>query len=86
MVAQSKDLTIEYDDEYEWYCLYEFGVFPSSSVLAGQVKKVYKKHYDTLEEAVAENPTASVGYRDPHNTFDHLQGDEYDYQYKSGTC
>ena len=62
MVAQSKDLTIEYDDEYVWYCLYEFGVFPSSSVLAGQVKKVYKRHYDTLEEAVAENPTASVGY------------------------
>ena len=67
-----KDLTIEYDDEYEWYCLYEFGVFPRSSVLAGQVKKVYKRHYDTLEEAVAENPTATVGYRAPHNTFDHL--------------
>lgn len=85
MIQQSKDLTIEYDTEYEWYSLYEFGVFPRSSVLAGQVKKVYKGHYDTVEEAVADNPTASVEYRDPHNTFDHLNdynfaihGDEYD--------
>ena len=73
-----KDLTIEYDDQYKWYSLYEFGVFPPSSVMAGQVMKSYKRHYDTLEEAVADNPTASVGYRDANNTFNHLPDEEMD--------
>ena len=73
-----KDLSIEYDDQYDWWCLYEFGVYPRSSVLAGQVMKSYKKHYNTLEEAVAENPTASTGFRDANNTFDHLPSEEMD--------
>ena len=73
-----KDLTIEYDDQYKWYSLYEFGVFPPSSVMAGQVMKSYKRHYDTLEEAVADNPTASTGFRDANNTFDHLPSEEMD--------
>ena len=72
----AKDLTIEYDYEYKWYSLYEFGVYPRSSVLAGQVMKSYKRHYDTLEEAQADNPTASAGYRDANNTFDHLPAEE----------
>ena len=74
----SKDLTIEYDDQYKWYSLYEFGVFPPSSVMSGQVMKSYKRHYNTLEEAQADNPTASVGYRDANNTFNHLPDEEMD--------
>ena len=73
-----KDLTIEYDDQYKWYSLYEFGVFPPSSVMAGQVMKSYKRHYDTLEEAVADNTTASTGFRAANNTFAHLPDEEMD--------
>ena len=71
-----KDLSIEYDDLYDWWCLYEFGVFPRSSVMSGQVMKSYKRHYNTLEEAVEANPTASTGFRDANNTFDHLPKDD----------
>ena len=71
-----KDLTIEYDEQYKWYSLYEFGEYPRSSVLSGQVMKSYKRHYNTLEEAQADNPTASVGYRDANNTFNHLPSEE----------
>ena len=72
----AKDLTIEYSDEYNWWCLYEFSTYPRSSVLAGQTMKSYRGHYDTLEQAEKENPTAIVGYRDPQNTFDHLPKDD----------
>ena len=68
----TKDLTSEYDSEYNWWCLYEFSIYPRSSVLAGQTMKSYRGHYDTVEQAQAEYPTASVGYRDPNNTFNHL--------------
>ena len=72
----AKDLTIEYSDEYNWWCLYEFSTYPRSSVLAGQTMKSYRGAYDTLEQAEKENPTAVVGYRDPQNTFNHLPDEE----------
>lgn len=71
-----KDLTIEWDSEYNWWCLYEFSIYPRSSVLAGQVMKSYRGHYDTVELAQKENPTAVVGYRDANNTFDHLPDEQ----------
>ena len=74
----AKDLTIEYSDEYNWWCLYEFSTYPRSSVLAGQTMKSYRGHYDTLEQAEKENPTASTGFRDANNTFDHLPSEEMD--------
>lgn len=67
-----KDMTIEYDHEYKWYCVYEFGVYPRSSVLAGQTMKSYKDSFNTLEEAQKVYPDADVGYRDPNNTLNHL--------------
>ena len=74
----AKDLTIEYSDEYNWWCLYEFSTYPRSSVLAGQTMKSYRGHYDTVEQAQAEYPSARVGYRDANNTFDHLPDEEMD--------
>ena len=72
------DLTIEYDGEYNWWYLYEFSTYPRSSVLAGQTMKSYIGHYDTVEQAQAEYPSARVGYRDANNTFDHLPDEEMD--------
>jgi len=68
----TNDLTIEFSDEYKWYTVYEFGVFPRSSVLAGQTMKTHRGSFDTVEEAQTAYPHATVGYRDPHNTFNHL--------------
>jgi len=70
------DWTIEYSEEYRWYSVYEFGVYPRSSVLAGQTMKSFRDSYDTLEDAQAAHPQAKVGYRDPMNTFDHLSDEE----------
>ena len=72
------DLTIEYDGEYNWWYLYEFSTYPRSSVLAGQTMKSYIGHYDTVEQAQAEYPSARVGYRDANNTFDHLPDEDMD--------
>ena len=72
----TKELTIEYDSQYKWFSLYEFGRYRRGSVLEGQQMKSYKGHYDTVEEAMKANPTATVGYRDTHNTFNHLPDEE----------
>lgn len=64
--------TIEYSHKYGWFTVYEFGVYPRSSVLAGQTRKRFVEAYDTLEEAQEAHPDAVEGYRDAHNTFNHL--------------
>ena len=76
MGNNAKDLTIEYDSQYKWFSLYEFGIYPRGSVLEGQQMKTFKGHYDTVEEAMKANPRATVGYRDPQNTFNHLPSEE----------
>ena len=70
------DWTIEYSNEYKWYSVYEFGVYPRSSVLAGQTMKSYRDSFATQEEAEKAYPQAAVGYRDPINTFNHLPDEE----------
>ena len=50
--ATTNDFTIEFSDEYGWYSVYEFGVFPRSSVLAGQTMKTHRGSFDTVEEAL----------------------------------
>ena len=40
----TKELTIEYDSQYKWFSLYEFGIFPRGSVLEGQQMKSNKGH------------------------------------------
>jgi len=71
--------TIERNDQYDWFSVYKWSVYPNSSVLAGQDCKQFVDSYDTLTEAQAAHPDASVGYRDAGNTFDHLpdDGDEW---------
>jgi len=40
------------------YNVYEHGVYPSSSVLAGQPSRTYKGHFNTIEEAQTAFPEA----------------------------
>lgn len=42
------------------YGVYEYGVYPRSSVLAGQTKRTWLDAFDTLAEAKAAYPTARV--------------------------
>ena len=64
--------TIEPDTTHGDYSLYEWGVYEDSSVLAGQSRKAFIKTYPTVEDALKDYPDASVGHRDPNNTFNHL--------------
>ena len=78
MTNATNDFSIEFSNEYRWYSVYEFGVFPRSSVMAGQTMKSFRDSFDTLEEAQKAYPHAEVGYRDPNNTFNHLPDWEMD--------
>jgi hypothetical protein len=58
------------------YGVYGYGVYPRSSVLAGQTRRVFLGSFATLEEAQAEYPDAELagcGYQAPY--LDHLPDD-----------
>lgn len=64
------------------YTVYEHSIYPHSSVLAGQQRRVWMDDFDTLAEAQAAYPNATVSgatYREPY--LEHLgsedQGDVY---------
>lgn len=65
------EMTIE-ANRYGTFSVYEFGVYPDSSVLAGQTRKSFVGMFDTIEKAQAAHPEADEGFRDAHNHFDHL--------------
>jgi hypothetical protein len=72
----NKEITIE-RCQYGGWSVYEFDVYPRSSVLAGQTRKRHINSYEKLEEAEKHYPQADVGCRDAHNSFDHLpDGDD----------
>ena len=70
------DKTISYDERYDKWSVHEFGIYPETSVLAGQTMKRFVNSYDTEEAAKEAHPDAAVGYRDAHNTFNHLPGED----------
>lgn len=53
------DYTIE-PDLNGGFAVYGHGIYPESSVLAGQSRRSFLAAYDTVEEAVAAWPEASV--------------------------
>jgi hypothetical protein len=61
-------------DEDGSFTVKGYGTYGRSSVLAGQVKICFVDSFDTLEEAEAEYPEATMSnqYMEPLNTFDHL--------------
>ena len=60
-------MTIE-ANEYGTFSVYEFGVYPNSSVLAGQTRKSFLDMFDTIEDAKAAYPKAAEGFRDLHQS------------------
>ena len=70
-----RDVRIEYPSRGATYCrdeygVYAYSVYPESSVLAGQERRVFISSYETLEEAQREHPNAvpveGCGYRAPY--------------------
>jgi hypothetical protein len=60
------------------YGVYEYGVYPRSSVLSGQTRRVFLDSFQTLAEAQAAYPGAALcgcGYQTP--SLGHLDGKEY---------
>jgi len=70
-ILLTMEKTIE-ANQYGSFSVYEFGVYPESSVLAGQIRKSFVDMFDSIEEAKASHPDAEECYRDAHNHFDHL--------------
>ena len=66
------ELTIEFSRQQEWFSVYRWDIYPTGSVLSGQDRKAFLDSFQTEAEAVEAYPTAKVGYRDAHNSFDHL--------------
>jgi hypothetical protein len=75
------DIRIEYPSRGTTYCkneygVYQYGKYPRSSVLAGQTRRVFLDSFDTLEEAKAAFPEASLagcGFQAPN--LSHLPAD-----------
>lgn len=57
-------LRIEYPAKGTTYCkslygVYEYDTYPKSSVLAGQIRRILRGQYDTLEQAQQAHPQAT---------------------------
>jgi hypothetical protein len=62
------------------YTVYEHGVYPRHSVLAGQASRRFVGHYATLEEAQAAHPDATLiagtTYQDIETMVAHLPDED----------
>jgi hypothetical protein len=47
------------------YAVYEYGVYPRSSVLSGRTRRVFLDSFETLEEARAAYPNADERIFEP---------------------
>lgn len=57
-----------YQNDMDTFTVYEIGVYPRSSVLAGQQQRVWLDEFQSLEEAQAAYPKATSSgstYREP---------------------
>ncbi|MDE5179200.1 hypothetical protein [Vibrio fluvialis] len=84
MTTNTDDRTIVYGkpathltyqaNEYQSISVYAWGVYPQSSVLAGQPCKKFIDMFDDVETALAAYPQAGSSHPliEPQNTFDHL--------------
>ena len=72
------------------YVVYEWGVWKKGSALQGQTMKSFKEMYDPTEEglkqALKDYPSASEGFREAHNTYDHLPDEDGYVTNPDGRC
>lgn len=57
-MKNNSELSIQQRHGDWWLC--EEGEYPRNSVLAGQYRFTLLTHYDSLEEAIADNPNVRV--------------------------
>jgi hypothetical protein len=60
----------------EKWAVYGWGIYPPSSVLAGQTSKTFIEYFDSETEASIAYPGAEHGYRSANNTYSHLPGED----------
>lgn len=61
------------------YVVYEYSEYPSSSVLAGQTRRVWVESSESLEELKAKYPTATVSgsrFEETRPSLNHLPEEE----------
>ena len=85
------EYTIEHNTTFgNSYIVYKWDIYPASSVLAGQNMKIFKEKYEFSSEGLAqaqeEFPTATIGYRDANNTYDHLPDENGYTSVSNGVC
>lgn len=70
--------TVSYDIRYQWWSVHGWGVYPDSSVLAGQPMKVFIDSFDTREQALECYPMAtdSSKWTEPTVSLNHLPGED----------
>ena len=79
-MEQFKYYTINYLAEYGESCygIYGWGVYPRTSVLAGQARKVFVESFDTIEAAQAAYPGANESnkWTEPQVSLNHLPSED----------
>lgn len=60
MVKLNAGQTYNHADGDEPVAVYGFGTYPASSVLAGQVRRVWMDSFRSIEDALKAYPTAQV--------------------------
>lgn len=80
LIYGKKATELTYETRDGFICVHAWGVYPQSSVLAGQPCKSFQDSFNSVEEALAQFPEAKSSHpmMQPQNTFDHLS-DEPDY-------
>ena len=77
----SKEITIEEKTDFpggpSHFSVYEFGIYPRSSVLSGQTRKSFLDSFESLETAKAGYPMADFAFIEANNTFGHLPGSDW---------
>lgn len=72
-------LTIEKKPGREGYTVYEYGIYPRNSVLAGQESKKYRGVFSSVQEAQDKFPKATTqGYQMPAEVPKHAPQGYYD--------
>jgi hypothetical protein len=70
------EYSVEWKDNVNRWAIYEWSIYPRGSVLEGQNCKRFVEYIATVDEANRKYPGIDVGFRDPHNYYNHLPGED----------
>jgi hypothetical protein len=71
-------LTVQFKGSRDGWCVYGWGTYPESSVLAGQSMKRFLDSFESKEEALKAYPQAepSSDWLEPQVSLGHLPGED----------